>query len=150
MMGNHLSIGGLDVVLAGHSAQAKPIGDEPLYKMGSYIGKGLNTSRNGAADAAAPSCTSFVERGCLLRNEFEDVALLRSVWRIDDGNDRMTPAERLAYRSEADKFLSVTSRMAELEWTPHDHSCWQSATEMHSWRQRKDEGRSSNSMTLHC
>ena len=34
----------------------------------------------------------------------------------------MTPAERSAYRSEADKFLSVTSRMAELEWTQHDHS----------------------------
>ena len=57
-----------------------------------------------------------------LRNEFEDVALLRSVWRIDDGNDSMTPAERSAYRSEADKFLSVTSRMAELEWTQHNHS----------------------------
>ena len=62
MMGNHVSMGGLDVVLAGHSAQAKPIGDEPLYKMGSYTGKGLNKLRNGPADAAAPSCTSFVDR----------------------------------------------------------------------------------------
>ena len=115
-------MGGLNVVLAGHSAQAKPIGDEPLYKMGPYVGKGLNQSGKGERDAAAPSCKSFVERGCLLRNEFEDVTLLRSVWRIDDGNDSMTPAERASYRSEADKFLSVTSRMSELEWTQHDHS----------------------------
>ena len=37
-----LSLGGLDVILAGHLAQAAPIGDDPLYKPGAYKGKGLN------------------------------------------------------------------------------------------------------------
>ena len=122
MRGHHVSMGGLDVVLAGHSAQARPIGDDPLYKMGTYSGKGLNKPPKGEKDSAAPSCKSLVERGCLLRDEFQDVALLRSVWRIDDGHDGMTEAERSAYRSEADQFLSVTGRIAELEWTQQDHA----------------------------
>lgn len=45
--GRFVSMGGLDVVLAGHAAQIKPVGDERLYKKGAYKGKGLNKPRKG-------------------------------------------------------------------------------------------------------
>ena len=57
-------------------------------------------------------------------NEFEDVALLRQVWRLDDGNDTMSAEERSAYRADADKFLQVLRRMADLEWTREDHAAF--------------------------
>ena len=55
-------------------------------------------------------------------NEFEDVALLRQIWRLDDGNDNMSAEERSRYRAEGDKFLEILRRMADLEWTPEDHA----------------------------
>ena len=117
-----VSMGGLDVIMAGHSAQAQPIGDERLYKMGAYAGRGVNKPRRGQVATGAPSCEGFANAASLFFKEFEDVAVLRSVWRPDDGNGEMSPEERTAYRAEADKFLEVTGRMADLEWTPQDHA----------------------------
>ena len=38
------SLFGLDVIMAGHLAQAAPIGDDPVYKSGACKEKGLNLS----------------------------------------------------------------------------------------------------------
>ena len=96
-------MGGLDVVIAGHSAQAQPIGDDSLCKVGPYTGRGRNQPKDGT-DAAAPTCEELSNDAELFLKEFEDVALLRRVWRLDDGTDDMSAEEREAYRAEADKF----------------------------------------------
>ena len=117
-------MGGLDVIVAGHSAQAQPIGDDSLCKVGPYTGRGRNQPKDGV-DATAPSCEALSNDAELFMQEFEDVALLRRVWRLDDGNDDMSPEDRAAYRAEADKFLEILGRMADLEWTPADHAWFQ-------------------------
>ena len=114
-------MGGLDVILSGHGAQAQPIGDDSLCKVGPYTGKGRNQPKHGE-DPTAPSAAALSDDAELFMNEFEDVALLRQVWRLDDGNDTMSAEERSAYRAEADKFLEVLRRMADLEWTREDHA----------------------------
>ena len=116
-----VSMGGLDVIVAGHSAQAQPIGDDSLCKVGPYTGRGRNQPKDGV-DPTAPSCEDLSNDAELFMKEFEDVTLLRRVWRLDDGTDDMSPEEREAYRAEADKFLEVLGRMADLEWTPADHA----------------------------
>ena len=55
-----LSLGGLDVILAGHLAQAAPIGDDPLYKPGAYKGKGLNKPPDSYKGAEPKTLAEFV------------------------------------------------------------------------------------------
>ena len=43
--GDEPTMHGIDVMLCGHEMQAKPIGDDPLYKEGKYTGKSLNKPR---------------------------------------------------------------------------------------------------------
>ena len=86
-------MGGLDVILSGHGAQAQPIGDDSLCKVGPYTGKGRNQPKHGE-DPTAPSAAALSDDAGLFMNEFEDVALLRQVWRLDDGNDTMSAEER--------------------------------------------------------
>ena len=126
--GRTVSLGGLDLFLAGHSAQCRPVGDEPLYKTGPYQGKGLNKPAKGERSPEAPTCSSLVNRACLLCNEIlqdecGDVAILRQVHRVDDaGGAHLSEAERQIYADEAERFLEVTGRMADLTWTQQDHA----------------------------
>ena len=54
---------------------------------------------------------------------FDDVALLRNTDRMDeDGDESWSVERRQAYKANARKFLEVTRRMADLEWTRQD---WQ-------------------------
>ena len=50
---SQVTLAGMDAILAGHFAQAPPIGDEPLFKQGAYAGKALNkpSKREAAPDA---------------------------------------------------------------------------------------------------
>ena len=73
-----VTMGGLDVIVAGHSAQAQPIGDDSLCKVGPYTGRGRNQPKDGV-DATAPSCEALSNDAELFMKEFEDVALLRRV-----------------------------------------------------------------------
>ena len=41
------SFGGLGVILAGHADQAKPIGDESIFKPGRYTGKAKMVDKDG-------------------------------------------------------------------------------------------------------
>ena len=90
-------MGGLDVMLSGHGAQATPIGDDSLFKVGPYTGKGRNQPTHGG-DRTAPTPAALSKDTELFMNEFEDVALLRQIWRLDDGNDSMS-ADCLLYTS---------------------------------------------------
>ena len=71
-------MGGLDVMLCGHGAQATPIGDGSLFKVGPYTGKGRNQPAHGE-DSTALSAAALPDDAELFLNEFEDVALLRQV-----------------------------------------------------------------------
>jgi hypothetical protein len=125
--GRDVTMGGRDLVLAGDLRQAKPLGDEALYKNGPYKGKGRNApgkkGKSGVRREPPPGTPTIEEltgRGVGLREEFEDVVLLREVFRVDRGDDTMDSATRREYEREADRFLEVLNRMADLTWTRED------------------------------
>ena len=107
------SLFGLDVIKAGHLAQAAPIGDDPVYKSGPYTGKGLNTPPKGYSGKEPPTYESFLRDA---RVFLEDVAMLMETHRVDEAGDPSWSAERLAqYQRDAKTFLEVTRRIADLE-----------------------------------
>ncbi len=109
------SIGGMDAVLAGHLAQAAPIGDDPVWKIGPCTGKGLNKPPDRYRGPDAPTLAEFVNKAKLFLGEFEDVAFLRCTHRVDeDGDPSWSEERRSAYRREALRFLGVTRKMADL------------------------------------
>ena len=113
------SFGGRDMVLAGDPKQCQPIGDDPLYKDGEYKGRG---SRRDDCDDGVVAAEDLSNRGLTVRKEFQDCVVLQTVWRLDDGDDSMSPADRAAYRDDADEFLRVTRALADCEWTQADHA----------------------------
>ena len=121
MRAGERSLAGLDVVLAGHLAQAAPIGDDPLYKPGRYQGKGVNKPPDNYRGPAPKTLAEFVDTARLFLAEFEDVALLLNTHRVDeDGDKSWSAGRRERYRLDAQRFLAVTRRMADLEWTRED------------------------------
>ena len=113
----------MDVVLSGHAAQLKAVGDDRLWrrwKNGVYGGGALNRCPKGGIPGG-PHPRTFVQDTQLFMREFEDVAMLLQPHRLDDGHDRMSPEERGRYRFEADEFMRVTRAMADLRWTPEQH-----------------------------
>ena len=115
------SLAGLDVVLSGHLAQAAPIGDDPVYKPGRYQGKGINKPPDNYHGPASKTLAEFVDTARLFLAEFEDVALLLNTHRVDEDGDKSWSVERRErYRLDAQRFLAVTRRMADLEWTRGD------------------------------
>ena len=118
----HMSMGGLEVVMTGDPAQIKPIGDERMWKPGGYTGKAKNKPRKDVeAPVDAPSVDKFVDMCRLFREEFEDVVILQTVHRSLDG-DGSNAALSEACGAEQQRFLEVTGRMADLEWTREDHA----------------------------
>ena len=123
VLGGHATMGGRDTILCGDVRQAPPIGDEPLYKIGKYTGKGRNVPRSGAGSTEGPSLEALTNEAELFREEFDDVVLLRKVHRIDFGDACSGgEAERLQYAADADKFLDVTLKMASCTWTLEEHA----------------------------
>ena len=116
------TLAGLDAILTGHLAQATPIGDDPIFKPGGYTGKGQNKPRGKERPAGAKSTHELVDMSRVFLDEFEDVAMLLRTHRVDDDGDPPWSAERLAqYKAAARRFLDVTRRMADLEWSRMDH-----------------------------
>ena len=72
-----------------------------------------------------PRPEALIALGLSIRNECEDVVILRDVWRLDDGDDSMSAAESEEYRAEADEFVRVCRRLADCEMTREDHT-WMS------------------------
>ena len=115
------SLFGLDAILAGHLAQAAPIGDDPVYKEGPYKGKGLNKPPDNYSGPEPPSVADFVDKARLFLDEFQDVAMLLETHRVDESGDATwSDARRAQYQRDAQRFLQVTRRMADLEWTRED------------------------------
>ena len=56
---------GLDCILAGHLAQAQPIGDDPVYRVGPCKGKGLNLPPESYSGPTPPSFADFVSRASI-------------------------------------------------------------------------------------
>ena len=56
------------------------------------------------------------------RESFEDVVVLREVFRADRGSGSMSEGERRDYVEELEQFLQVTDRMGDLTWTLEDHA----------------------------
>ena len=96
-----VSMGGRDLLLAGDMDQMPAIGGEQLPEDGPYRGKaqqpGQRKKKPGeAADVTyrggglpGPSMQELTDRGVLLRDEIQDAVILRSVHRLDDGNDQI-------------------------------------------------------------
>ena len=62
-----------------------------------------------------------MDKARLFLAAFEDVALLLNTHRVDEDGDKSWSAERRErYRLDAQRFLAVTRRMADLEWTRED------------------------------
>ena len=115
------SLGGLDCIKAGHLAQAAPIGDDPVFKPGGYSGKSTNRAPEGYRVKEPPTTKALMDDANLFLTEFEDVVMLLETHRVDEDGEPGWSEERLAqYRQDAKRFLEVTRRMADLEWTRED------------------------------
>ena len=128
-----------DFVLAGDPKQAQPVGEEAMYKEGSYTGRGLNKPRNGPAPSGTPAMSALTESGLLFRKSFDDVVILRDVHRVDYGAADLSESERATYREEAERFLEVTARMADCTWSLKDYEFLQARNK--SFLRRTPEGR---------
>jgi PIF1 helicase. len=139
-LGEDACLAGRDTVLAGDPKQANPIGDDPMYREGDYAGKGQNKPRGSdRTPSDAWSTHKLVRMGMLLRNSFEDVALLRQVHRFSDESTDLPPEKREEYRAAAVKFLEVTRGMADCTWEQQEHA-WLSRRNR-SVLQQTQEGR---------
>ena len=126
--GRDITLGGRDVVMAGDVRQMTGIGDESMFKEGPYRGVAQNRPRptkRGAMPEVPPGTPSMEEltaRGVAARESFEDVVILREVFRADRGSEDMSEADLRAYVKELEEFLDVTERMGNLTWTLEDHA----------------------------
>ena len=97
------TMGDQDMILSGDVRQAPPVAEEPIYKVGRYTGRGKNLPPKGSPEGEAPSTEAFSNRGELLREEFVDAVILRSVHRIDRGENSGLSGEALSkYAADAD------------------------------------------------
>ena len=68
-----------------------------------------------------PSVADFVDKARLFLDEFQDVAMLLEPHRVDESGDATwSDARRAQYQRDAQRFMQVTRRMADLEWTRED------------------------------
>ena len=115
-------LGARDCVLAGDMKQAPPIGDEPLYKEGAYVGKGQNKPRGAdRTPTGALDSRGLVARGVTVRDSFHDVVILRQVWRHSSSNKSLSPERQEAYRRDAAEFLEIMRGLADCTWTIKQH-----------------------------
>ena len=91
-----MTLFGPDCILAGHLAQAPPIGDDPVYKTGAYKGKGLNLPPKGYTGPEPPSLADLVDRARVFLSEFDDVVELLETHRVDEEGCKDWTPERLA------------------------------------------------------
>ena len=109
------SLGNRDFLMVGDDKQIEPIGDSCLFVEGSYSGAAKKPD-----DGPHPG--DLVDLGMTLRDECEDVVILRGMHRRDDGKHISDEVERKKYCEEADEFVRVCRRMADCEWTRQEHA----------------------------
>lgn len=109
------SFGFRDFLMVGDDKQITPIGDQPMFVEGAYKGN-AKKAENG------PEPSALVLQGLALREECEDVIILRGMHRRDDGKHIADPVARQAYCDEADEFVRICRRMADCEWTRAEHA----------------------------
>ena len=90
--------------------------DEPLDKKGPYTGRAENRPKR--ENAEAPTMQSLVGRANVFRDSFDDVVILREVHRVERKMAGLSAEEAERYRDEADRFLEVLGRLADLRWDP--------------------------------
>ena len=122
------TLGGKDVVMSGDFKQANPIGDDPMYKLGEYVGKGQNKPKHAERTPDNAWTTKNLHRmGMAVRDQFEDVCLLRKVHRHNEKKDGLSDAEQEKYRQDADRYRRVMMGMADCDpalFTKDDHDEW--------------------------
>ena len=126
--GREVTLGGRDVVKAGDTRQMSSIGDESFFKEGPYTKDAQNRPRPGKGGGApevppgTPSMAELTALGLMARESFDDVVILRQIFRADRGSESMSEGERQAYVQDLEEFLRVTDRMGDLTWVPGDHA----------------------------
>ena len=68
------------------------------------------------------SVQQLVHCSSLFHAQFQDVVILQEVHRADRGGPDLSDAERQQYVQDLHRFLEVTSKMAECEWTAADRN----------------------------
>ena len=120
-----MTMGGRDVVMCGDPKQAFPIGDDPLFRMGDYTGKGQNKPKGAERTPDDAWNTHRLHRmGMMVRDGFDDVCILREVHRYVDAKAEIPDELRDEYARDAMRFLRVTRGMADCDpekFTKEDH-----------------------------
>jgi len=120
------TLGGKDVVMSGDFKQANPIGDDPMYKLGDYVGKGQNKPKHAERTPdGAWTTKNLCRMGMAVRDQFEDGCLLRQVHRHNEKKDGLSDAEQEKYRQDADRYRRVMKGMADCDpalFTKDDHA----------------------------
>ena len=133
-------MGQKDFVLCGDPKQCPPIGDEPIYQNGNYLGKSQNKPKDAeGVPHGAWSVDKLTKMGMAVRDSCEDVVILRKVHRYQDFDESIPPEKRSLYAEEAAKFLLCTRGMADCTWTRAQRD-WLARRNRSVWQQTH-EGR---------
>ena len=120
------TLGGKDVVMAGDFKQANPIGDDPMYKLGEYTGKGQNKPKGAERTPdGAWSTKNLCRMGMAVRDQFEDVCVLRQVHRYTETKEGLPQDVQEKYKQDAERFQRVMKGMADCDpalFTKEDHA----------------------------
>ena len=120
------TLGGKDVVMSGDFKQANPIGDDPMYKLGEYAGKGQNKPKHAERTPdGAWTTKNLCRMGMAARDQFEDVCVLRKVHRHAETKEGLSDALQEKYRQDADRYRRVMAGMADCDpalFTKDDHA----------------------------
>ena len=103
--GSEPVMGQKDFVLCGDPKQCPPIGDEPIYQYGEYLGKSQIKPKDAqGVPPGAWSINKLIRMGMAVRDSCEDVVILRKVHRYQDFDESIPPENRALYAEEAAKF----------------------------------------------
>ena len=87
-----------------------------MYKKGPYTGSKENKLKR--ENVEVPKMQDLVARANIFRDSFNDVVILREVHRVEREIEGLSAEEAARYRDEADRFLDVLERLADLRWDP--------------------------------
>jgi len=116
-----ITLGAKDLIEAGDYKQIEPIGDTSMTVEGPARTKDGCDGRG--KDGVGIPTSRLVARALALRDEFQDVVLLRNVHRRDDGDAKtMAPDVLKKYQDEADRYQRVMLGLVDCTWRPEDHA----------------------------
>ena len=126
--------------MMGDDKQIDPIGDHGLY----HDGASKTTTKT---VEGGPTQDALVGLGLSVRNECEDVVILRDVWRRDDGKHIADAAERERYCEEASEFVRVCRKLADCDLTREEHA-WLSKRNKYELLKTKEADKSMPSSAM--